>query len=549
MFYNKDQKAYFFIAISTAVVLLVVTFWNPTTFQFKDSTDYEKLAKQSASAERDQYAKYLESLQADSEASKQLLQELVTEDSLRKEMELILQTNQKIATPDIPNSTLNILPESSTESLAEYFKQSLGATLAFNDSAQQYSTSLFAPESSSTAVRTLQQRNIDLIRNLRGIAVPQAALQYHKAQILAYEHYGNVLDGAMVATTDTDAISWPDMYRNYVIINDEIETANTQLTTLDQKYTFSGELKEFFAENQATSSFAHTAQAGWFGIPDFTFTIGDLPAAIWKAIREALARSFARFAISMLDKVVTSIESNFAITSQLYYSEALGQVYTTEYLQKYVSDPLDQEIIKRFIPQYFCLPKNPDELKQIFTQKAQDYLGFDPTRIDPTDPGFYQKLAQSGSYFATPEGQENYYEGLAAQASSAAAEAATKEVISPGLKTPRDLVNNQIERTMASIFNTQQAAINGSIQLGTGNVENIVGQLVASVIENLVNKFVFTGAVLEEQKTCVGVQKSKPVIPAQPSDYQYTPPSEDPGDYIPPAYTVPDGPGEPQVIR
>jgi hypothetical protein len=538
MFYNKEQKSYFYIAMTAALVLIVVTVWNPSSFKFKDNTDYEKLAAERSKAEKDQYEQYLASLKTDSEASKRLLSQLVTEESLRKEVELTLQINQKIATPDIPDSTLVILQDSNQQAVLDYFKQSLSATLAYNQAAEGSTQNLFVPNISPVAIQTMQAQNNDLIRNLRGIPVPKEALAYHKSQILAYEHYGNVLTSAQSFASGNQTIAWPDIYRNYVVINDEIETANAQFGQLETKYKISGELQSFFAQSSASSLYVHSAEA--FIIPGIgEIVIADIPAAIWKAIREALARAFARFAISMLDKVVTSIESNFAITSQLYYSEALGQVYTTEYLQKHVTDPLDQEIIKRFIPQYFCLPKDPQELRQIFSQKSRDYLGYDPATLDPTDPDFYNKLARSGSFFASPDGQELYYEQLAAQAASAAADASSKEVVSPGLKTPRSLVNNQIERTMATIFNTQQAAISGTIQLGTNNTENVVGQLVSAVIENLINKFVFTGAVIQEQKTCVGSPTPKPIIPAEASDYQYTPPSENPDDYIDPIFTTP----------
>jgi hypothetical protein len=95
------------------------------------------------------------------------------------------------------------------------------------------------------------------------------------------------------------------------------------------------------------------------------------------------------------------------------------------------------------------------------------------------------------------------------------------------------LVNNQITKTLSSIFNTQAAAISGSISLGTNNVENIVGQMVAGIIENLLNKFVFSGAVLQEQAVCLSIPSSKPVIPSTPTDYEYVPPSDNPDDYPP----------------
>ncbi|MCC7356646.1 MAG: hypothetical protein IT410_03460 [Candidatus Doudnabacteria bacterium] len=538
MFYNREQKGYFVVTMLTIVVLIVVTFWRPTGLRF--GNDNVDRSVQSVQEERDQYSEYLASLQADSAASKELLKEIVTEDAVRAEVELLLQTDQDIPTPDIPTSTLSVTEQTGTQPLTDYFTKTFGATLAHNEQVNQSVQSLFTPDTSTQLVQSLRARNDSLVKDLRGIAVPKEALAYHKSQILAFEHYGNILEAAEDFSRSSSSVAWSSVYRNYSIINNEIDTANVQFGALNNKYKFSEAISNHFALTSASSPFVHSADA-IFGLGDFTIVVGDIPQEIWQAIREALARSFARFAITMLDKVVQSVEENFAITSQLYYSEALGQLYTKEYLAKYVQDPLDQELIKRFLPQYFCLPSNREELTSIFTQKAKDYLGYDPANLDPSDPDFYLKLAKSGDFLASPDGQELYYRDLASQAGSAASSAATKEVLSPGLKSPRDLVNNQIQRTMASIFNTEAAAINGSIQLGTNNVETIVGQLVASVIENLLNKFVFSGAVVQEQSACIGIPLTKPVIPSQPTDYEYTPPSQNPEDYLPP---VPDNPVE-----
>ena len=535
MFYNKEQKSYFIIAMIAAVVLVVVTLWRPGDYNFSNLLEKKQVAINSQN-ERAEYEKYLKELQTDSEAGRKILKELVTDEAVKAEIEQILQVNQKIVEPTIPDSVLSIDKTKGETVLFEYFKDSFGATLQANQQTEAAVESLFSPGISSSLIVKARTQNNDLIRNLRSMSVPVEALAYHKAQILAFEHYDNILESSETYVTNKKNISWSDVYQNYSIINNEIDAANVQFKKLNSQYQFSDALNAHFAKEYANSPIANSANA-IFGLGDFTIVVGDIPAEIWKAIREALARAFARFAIEMLDKVVTSIESNFAITSQLYYSDALGQLYTNEYLDKHVSDPLDKEIIKRFIPEYFCLPKDNSDLKDIFTAKARDYLGFDPSQIDPSDPDFYLKLAKSGDFLASPQGQEYYYRDLASQASSAAAGAATKEVLSPGIKSPRDLVNSQINRTMSAIFHTEAAAISGSIQLGTNNTENIVGQLVATVIDNLLNKFVFTGAVLEEQSICVDIPKTKPVIPNTPTDYQYTPPSETPEDYLPAGQT------------
>jgi hypothetical protein len=531
MFYNKEQKAYFIIAMVTMVILIIVTFVRPANFLFEDKTDYSARQKQNE-AEQKEYKKYLDSLETSQQASQQLFKELVSEEDVRKTIEAELDINQKIPRPDIPTNTLQTIEQTGQDVLVEYFTKVVGMTLAENEQASGVLPGLFAPGVPADTFDQLSIRQNRLVKDLRGLPVPKEALEYHKAQILAFEHYGNLIRSAQSYARNSNAISWPDVYRNYLIINDQISTANNAFAKLNNKYNFSAILNKNFAATSVDSNLVPTAEAV-FGIGDTTIVVGNIPEAIWRAVREALARAFARFAIETLDKLVSSIESNFAIASQLYYSEALGQVYVNEYLNKHVNNPLDKDIIKRFIPEFFCLPQNREELTAIFTGKAKEYLGFDPTTLDPSDPDFYIKLAKSGNYLASPDGQELYYRDLANQAASAASDAATKEVLSPGLKSPRDLVNNQITKTLSSIFNTQAAAISGSISLGTNNVENIVGQMVAGIIENLLNKFVFSGAVLQEQAVCLSIPSSKPVIPSTPTDYEYVPPSDNPDDYPP----------------
>jgi hypothetical protein len=234
----------------------------------------------------------------------------------------------------------------------------------------------------------------------------------------------------------------------------------------------------------------------------------------------------------MLDKLVAHIEKNFAIASQLYYSQDLGRFYSVEYMKKFVTNPLDQDIIQKFLPQYFCINPSQKELKKIFTAKAAANAGADIV-IDPSDPQFIQKLARLG-------GDEKnygfwwqeYYMSLAATIQQEASSAATKEVTSNGLKSGRDLATGQINKTMAAIFNTQEAAIAGTINLGTNNTENAIGQIVAGVVESLVNKFVFTPigggtssggggiGVIKETNVCLRTPQMKPVTSIPGSVYE-----------------------------
>ena len=98
-------------------------------------------------------------------------------------------------------------------------------------------------------------------------------------------------------------------------------------------------------------------------------------------------------------------------------------------MKKFVSDPLDQDIIQKFLPQYFCVNPTGGELKQIFTAKAKANQGTDIV-IDPNDPQYLQKLARLGGDEKNYTGWwEDYYTSLALQTQAQAEAAATKEVL------------------------------------------------------------------------------------------------------------------------
>lgn len=534
MFYNKEQKQYFAIALLAVVVLASVTFFQPSHFgQLGTNTNEAK--KIEAEAEKKSYAQLLESLKPDQEASQKLFKQLVNEGDVKRQIQTALETNQKIVSPTLPDSNFTVIAKTDTENIKTYITTTANLVLDYNDRVSATTKELFGLSITRGEIEKASRDNQVLLNQIVATPVPKEALAYQKSQVLVFQEFANILEIALAYESTNSSVNWPQVYRSYSIINQQILVANNSLEALTKKY----QLANISLETKtADSNFLIKKADAAFGFGDTVFVVGNLPEAIWKAVREALARAFARFALQMLDQVVQKIESNFAIASQLYYSESLGQVYSTEYLNKYVGDPLDRELIKRLIPEFFCLPQNKEDLRQIYEAKAQEYLGYNPTTLDINDPDFYIKLAKSGTFLATPQGQELYYKGLASQTQSAAAGAASKEVISTGLKSPRDVVSNQINKTLASIFNVQAAAIDGTIQLGTQNVENLVGQLVAGVVENLLNKFVFSGAVLQEQAVCLSIPKSKPVIPITPTSYDYSAPSENPVDYpdqIPPS--------------
>jgi len=90
------------------------------------------------------------------------------------------------------------------------------------------------------------------------------------------------------------------------------------------------------------------------------------------------------------------------------------------------------------------------------------------------------------------------------------------------------------------------------MNLGSSNSENIAGQLVASVVQNLVNKFIFTPlaggstsgpggiGIIAERNVCLATAQIKPVVPITGTTYTTpTSPNVPPTTSNPPLTTTP----------
>ncbi|MEZ4180518.1 MAG: hypothetical protein R3B41_03360 [Candidatus Doudnabacteria bacterium] len=506
--------------IGLAILVLIVTVvWQPGQLGFKDDTDYAELQRQ-AEIEAQAYSDLLASMDPNYQASQQLLEKIATQEIVREQIEQTLDVGQRLEFPVIENQDLKISQRTDQGFVQNYVSDLSSMVQNYNQDISSANQQLYSDGADNIALTRAEAATNNLVDSLKSIEVPEPAVEMHKAQIATYSKYARVFESAKQYARGETQEPWANLYGNYAVIENRINVVNNEASKLALNYNLSD-------QQIAQFTFVKTAQAQ-FG----TVIVGaDIPGAVLQGIKAGLAKAFANFSIQMIDKLVAHIEKNFAIASQLYYSNELGRFYSVEYMQKFVADPLDQDIIQKFLPQYFCINTKPGELKQIFEAKARENLGSDIV-INPSDPDFYQKLARLGGDERNyPSWWESYYQGLAAQTQAEAQAAANKEVLSPGLKSARDLVNSQVVKTVSAISGVQEAAIKGVFNLGTNNTENIVSQLVAGVTENLVNKFVFTGLVsgqssggggiglIKETNVCLQTPQLKPVVPVAQSTY------------------------------
>ena len=530
MLETKEQKQTLLGAGVLVLILAIITLTSRPDFLFKEPLPKDNANQNVLDAQR--YLQYLESLKVDRQASLALFQKILTEEDIKKEVEGELEVNQTIIEPMIDASKLAKSAQSGRQAVLDYLAKLTGSSLNFNTVSAEYNQALFSQDSGGLDVLKSQQQKI--LGEIVKLQAPAEAGKLQGSAAKAFAAYGQLIDASLAYAKGITDKPWPELYKNYVSINEQFKIAAQEVDRMAEKYQIADlHIQPIYAFSDDPPDFQIIKQAHAFlGIGDVTITIGDIPRIIKEAIEEGLTTSFAMFMGEMLNKLIAKIESNYLIANFLYYTDALiaGQ-YTEDYLQKYIPNLVDRAIIKRFIPQFNCADRASD-LAPVFQAKAKEYLGFDIGSLKHSDPDYYQKLARVGDFLSYPQGWEAYYEGIAEEAKSEAEKAAERELTSPGLKTPRDTVNSAIAVSVNNIVSASRASLGAVMALGIGTAKNFISGFVSQLTQNLVNKFVFRGVVsegstlgvLKEQRTCLATAQLQPVLPISATLYQ-SPPS------------------------
>lgn len=527
---TKEQKQIFAGAAALIIILAVITLTSKPDFQYREKSASRNPNQSVIDARK--YLEYLQSLKIDSQASKALFQQILTEQDIKKEVENELQVNQLIAAPEIDASKLAGSSKQGAQAAVDYLAKLTGSALNFNTNAKEGSQALFSQNLDKLDDLKNQQNKI--LGEIFQLEAPKEAAKLQESMAKAFTAYGSLIEAALAHAKGEVNSPWAKLYYEYAVINEQFKIAGAEVGKLSQKYKIADlPIYPVYAFDDS-SRFQIIKQADAFlGIGDVSITVGDIPRIIKEAVEEGLTASFANFMGLMLNKLIAKIESNYLIANFLYYTDALvaGQ-YTDDYLQKYITGQVDRQIIKRFIPQFSC-GSGASDLAPIFQAKAKEYLGFDASSLRPSDPDYYEKLARIGDPLSFAVGWEKYYEGIAQTAKTEAEKAAERELTSPGLKTPRDTVNSAIAISVNNIVSASRASLNAIMNLGIGTARSFVSGLVSQLTQNLVNKFVFRGVVasggslgvLKEQKTCLAVAQLQPVLAIDATQYQPPPPA------------------------
>ncbi len=519
---NHQQKLVVVLSTALIVVLSAITIFNRPDLEVRDSTDSAAIAAQNR-ADEEEYQRYLASIQTDPAASKALMQDLIKQEDVKKDIETQLGVNRPVVVPVIADSSLTITQETGQAAMIRYFSDLGGIYQNVEASAAQLDATLFNEEANGTAAATTISQVQSAAAQMKQVRVPVEAAAFHKAEMIVLGEYVDTLNQARLYQSTQNA-DWTEVYQSYAVAAKAFANVSVEASKLETKYSLGLDTSSDFAQTSIWDMMfgAKVAQAQFGG----TIVIKDIPRILEFAFTQAVSRIFAKFAISMIQRLITTIQNNFQISNFLYYTDALVQgQYTEDYLTKYISSASDRNIIKKLIPQFSCSNTSSSDLKIVYKQKAREHIGFDPNSVKPTDPDFYIKMQKMGEFFSSPFAYELYLEDIAAGTAAEAKSAAYLEQLAPGLKVSRE-VDKRIAQSLKSIDSSIQSGFQAIFDLGTGDTSKPATAIVAAVMENLFNKFLFKGAVYKEQKICIDAAQINPVTPIgeQGFDQTGTPP-------------------------
>ena len=502
--FNISRKTVLVVTLIVIVILSSITIWDFKDLK-KNLESYSAKPLNVASVGIN-YEELSKQLAPDPEASKQLIKSVLTEKDIKREVENTFEVSQYIPKPVISDSKLKITNETGDAAITSYFERTVKGFKDFENRVLSSAGSYFSPETNSYEINKDIADTQELIDSLYEMPVPKEAVAYHKAEITVFNSFNDLAVAAAQYSSNVDFPYEPQMYKSYTLINNALIEMDQSFEILDQKYSIASKTVVIDTMEDINIPFVKTAHG--FAV----IVVGNTWQAVKDAIKVAIAKAFTTAINSIFDKLMALIDRSFTIANQLFYVDALVRVkYTDSYLQKYVRDPFDRAMVQKFIPQFNC--NKQQDFREIFQARAKQYLNYDPSKIDFTKPGFEEQMIPFGTRFATPEGLQTVYEGMAQQTLGQAYEAATREVLSQGLKAVQDQLGKSIKSASEKIKNAQLAILINKLNLGTSNPESVISQIVAGLTTTFFNRFLFSGAVIAEQGVCASLPTTNAMLP------------------------------------
>ena len=214
MLETKEQKGTLVIVVLLILMLSVVSLWDrqgfkPQNQQSGQPTEDNFLKSQA-------YLNYLNSLEIDKSASDKLFKEILSEEEIKQEVEKALKVDQEIQIPQIAESSLNVSSGQGQEAVENYLSAILGDMYDFNSKTYDLNSQLFSEDQSG--LWKLKSGLESFYNKIKEAQTPKEALSMHKALLVSYAAYGDLIESSENFADGDQKDPWPEVYKNYVII-------------------------------------------------------------------------------------------------------------------------------------------------------------------------------------------------------------------------------------------------------------------------------------------------------------------------------------------
>jgi hypothetical protein len=526
----NQQKAILAVAVVAVIALLTTTFVNNESLIFNVTPEQKAAIKQEQEAVRSRLS-YSEGVSVDPVASSLVWEKIFNERKLDEDILQQIGANKPYVPYKVDESKLNISSDQSEAAMTEYGKQLMSILNDYQQVATPLVPEAWGTTAEPSSVYALSTLTTEVTNKILALKVPQPALELQKGVLAGVVPFRDQVRVSDLAIRDRlpRGNPWEPTTFTYLSMQDSAKQVEKGINRITAYYGKPLVIAESTTdENSGWIKTAHALLPGpcippaCGGVPVTVTT--DLPAWWQLLLRDFSGILVTGFVKDQVSAYVKKTQNDFLITNFLHYLDAqINSKYSNDWLNKYIQDPEDRNIIKQFLPQYSCGQGNTDLVRKQLRDKALAYLGFDPTKLDPTSPTFYEDLLKAsnpdkGAAALNEDGALLFNKSLAIVAEAEAKSAATNELLSPGKKVP---ISNDLDPKIVKSLSDIDAEIRAALNSIFGIVEPAsattggygFGAYVIGAVKSVIKLFgVDNAVVLQEQNFCIKSPVFNPIV-------------------------------------
>ena len=520
-----QQKKIIAIAVLAILVLSLITINSQPGFLYhapKVDTAAEKVQFQKHLAEqRKDYEAYLKSINADPEASKLLFEQAIDEKEVKAMVEAELDIKQAVKIPIVAAARIRVDSKTGEKPIKEYAQHLVKADAQLASQAQQAVRNMYLANANSGDLDNAMDLVAEHTKNISEIPVAKEAVAFQRAALGVYDSLDRQLKLAKdyQQSEQTDLKS-SEFYRELVISDHELKVMNAEYKQLREKYPGLPSPNQVYAQQSSNLNplialgLVHQAEA-FFGLGEFLIEL----------LKDAVAAAAGAVLSRIMSFLIEKIEKVLVIVNYVFYGDAVANKYINDAMDKYVEDPINKALAKKFVKSMNCGKVDKLGIDQLARQQAAEYLGFDPKAdFDVKSPDFYVEINRAGHIPAKADRQKIVAKDGAITYEQIAEKAKDAELKSEGKKVGLSAGGEgkpKIKLSLGAIQGTQTAGLIALLSSAAPSFRSVTGfitALVTSLVKAVINNFLFRDSTVslkeQDRQACLsGVTQLDPIVP------------------------------------